>query len=459
MIGPRLHDWYENVNEKYGRIARVAPNVLITSSPEFWTRVNRKAGYKRSDWYYQALRFEHRRDNVFTQTDDAKHDKRRKQMAPGYSGRENHALEAAIDARVQEFVQLIKSKYLSTEQRVVPMECAKKVQYFTLDVISSVGLGRSFGMLVSDRDVQDYIKSSEEGLYMATVFMALGISWLAHVPCLGRILAPSPKDPTGFGKMIATCFRYVDQRAADPTDERSDMLASFIRHGLTGDELRTEAAEQVVAGSDTTSSAINGVFLHLVANPRVQRKLQREIDEAVQSGDSSPLSASGIIPHERARQLPYLQAVIRESMRVRPPVVNIFSKNVPPGGDTVTVDGQSVFIPGGTCIGYSAGAMHHDKALYGDDAQSFRPERWFEKDAEKLVAMTRTNDLIFGDGKWQCLGKPVAVIELGKIVFETFRNFDMALLRPETPWTARLYGLFSISDFWVQVTERTPQTN
>lgn len=302
------------------------------------------------------------------------------------------------------------------------MECAKKVQYFTLDVISSVGLGRSFGMLVSDRDVQDYIKSSEEGLYMATIFMALGISWLAHVPWIGRILAPSPKDPTGFGKMIATCFRYVDQRAADPTDERSDMLASFIRHGLNGDELRTEAAEQVVAGSDTTSSAINGVFLHLMANPRVQRKLQREIDEVVQSEDSSRLSASGIISHERARQLPYLQAVIREAMRVRPPVVNIFSKNVPPGGDTVTVDGQSVFIPGGTCIGYSAGAMHHDKALYGDDAQSFRPERWFEKDAEKLVAMTRTNDLIFGDGKWQCLGKPVAMIELGKIIFEVRRD-------------------------------------
>ena len=62
--------------------------------------------------------------------------------------------------------------------------------------------------------------------------------------------------------------------------------------------------------------------------------------------------------------------------------------------------------------------MHRDKALYGDDAQSFRPERWFEKDAEKLAAMTRTNDLIFGDGKWQCLGKPVAMMELPKIIFE-----------------------------------------
>lgn len=326
------------------------------------------------------------------------------------------------------------------------MELAKKIQYFTLDVISSVGLGTAFGMLTSDKDVSNFIRSTEEGLYIASVFMALGMSWLTQVPWLGKFLAPSTKDPSGFGKMLATCFSHVDQRAANPTDERSDMLASFIRHGLVGDELRSEAAEQVVAGSDTTSSAIAGVFLHLMTNPRVQRKLQREIDEALQSGGF--VSATGIIPHDRARQLPYLQAVIREGIRVWPPVVNIFSKDVPPGGDTVTVNGKSVFIPGGTCIGYSGVAMHHDKALYGDDAHSFRPERWFEKDPDKLAAMTRANDLMFGYGKWQCLGKPVAQVELNKLIFEvrqdhsyprsrftlteqTFRNFDMALLRPE----------------------------
>lgn len=327
------------------------------------------------------------------------------------------------------------------------MELAKKVQYFTLDVISSVGLGTAFGMLTSDKDVSNFIKSSEEGLYTASVFMALGLSWVAQLPWLGKFLAPSPKDPSGFGKMIGICFDKVDERVANPTDERSDMLASFIRHGLVGDELRTEAVEQVLAGSDTTSSAISGVFLHLMTNPRVQRKLQREIDEALEAGDFQ-MSATGIIPYDRARQLPYLQAVIREGIRVWPPVVNIFSKDVPPGGDTMTVDGKSVFIPGGTCIGYSAVAMHHDKALYGDDAHSFRPERWFEKDTEKLAAMTRTNDLMFGYGKWQCLGKPVAQVELNKLIFEvrqdhsyprsrltlieqTFRNFDMALLRPE----------------------------
>lgn len=66
-----------------GPIARVAPNILTTSSPDVWAHVNNTAGYKRSDWYYNAVRIEHRRDNVFSQTDNAKHDLRRKQMAPG----------------------------------------------------------------------------------------------------------------------------------------------------------------------------------------------------------------------------------------------------------------------------------------------------------------------------------------------------------------------------------------
>lgn len=66
-----------------GPIARIAPSVLITSSPEVWAHVNNKPGYKRSDWYYHAARIEYRKDNVFTQTDPEKHERRRKQMAPG----------------------------------------------------------------------------------------------------------------------------------------------------------------------------------------------------------------------------------------------------------------------------------------------------------------------------------------------------------------------------------------
>lgn len=296
------------------------------------------------------------------------------------------------------------------------MDLAKKIQYLTLDIISSVGLGKPFGMLKEDRDVDDYIKSGEEGLNIVNFSVGVGISWILQTPWIARLVGPSPKDAKGYGKMIGTAYRYVDERVAKPMDARSDMLASFMRHGLTGEELRSEALEQVLAGSDTTASGLRSIMLYLITNPIVYGKLQREIDEAVKTGNAPP--SPDIISTTQASRLPYLQAVIREGLRIWPPVADIFPRDVPPGGDTFVVNDRSYFIPGGTEIGYSAVAMHHDKAVYGEDADHFRPERWLTSDKEKLSAMVRSSELIFGHGKWHCLGKPVAQLELNKTIFE-----------------------------------------
>ncbi|OHE92219.1 cytochrome P450 [Colletotrichum orchidophilum] len=472
IISPNCHEWYAEMNEKHGMhnpmlvawdngdripfgpITRIAPGILITSSPELWAHVNRHPGYKRSDWYYHACRIEYQRDNVFTQTDNEKHEKRRKQMAPGYSGRENLDLEPTIDHRLEELLDLIRSKYLSSDSKVVPMDLAKKIQYFTLDVISAVGLGKAFGMLRTDSDVDDYLKSTEEGLSTVRFACAAGISWIAQSPIIGKFIAPSPTDNNGFGKMISACFRYVEERTKKSTDERSDMLSSFIRHGLSGDELKSEALEQIIAGSDTTAAAIRGTLLQIITNPRVYAKLQREIDEAVRDG-KAPAYGDGIITLGQVKRLSYLQAVIRESLRVWPPVLNIFSRDVPAGGDTVEVNGETHFLPGGVCVGYSGYAMHRSEATYGIDSAAFRPERWFEPDSAKLASMTQTNDLVFGHGNFMCLGRPVAQMELLKTIFEVLRNFELALNDPVRPWRAKnCMGLFVISDMWVQVTER-----
>jgi cytochrome P450 len=332
-----------------------------------------------------------------------------------YSGRENPDLELSINERLHDFINLLRSKYVSTSNSVVPVDLARKVQFFTLDVISGVGLGKTFGMLQSDTDVEGYLQSSEEGLQIANFGLAFSLNWITQAPFFGKFIAPSPQDSKGFGRMMATCFRYVNERVANPTDKQSDMLASFIRHGLQGDELRSEALEQIVAGSDTTATAIRCSLLHIITNPRVYAKLQQEIDEAVRDGKAP---RDDLITHSQTKQLPYLQATIREAMRIWPPVANVFSRDIPPEGDTVRVKGEDVFLPGGACIGYSAFAMHHSTEIYGDDAKVFRPERWFEEDKDKLALMLRTNELIFGHGKFQCLGKAVAQIEIGKVVFE-----------------------------------------
>ena len=100
--------------------------------------------------------------------------------------------------------------------------------------------------------------------------------------------------------------------------------------------------EERLAGSDTTATAIRATLLYLITTPRVLWRLRAEIDEAVNNSRiSNPIKDS------EARALPYLQACIKEGLRIFPPTVGLLSKRVPPEGDTL----NGVFLPGGTDIG------------------------------------------------------------------------------------------------------------
>jgi cytochrome P450 len=171
-----------------------------------------------------------------------------------------------------------------------------------------------------------------------------------------------------------------------------------------------------LAGSDTTATAIRSTMLYLMTSHLAYRKLQEEIDRFIADGQiSSPISDA------EGRKLPYLQAVIKEGLRIYPPVTGLMFKTVPKGGDNF----GGVFVPGGTDIGYCAWGVHHSKAIFGEDADMFRPERWLEADGEKLRIMQSTVDLVFNYGKWQCPGKSIALIELNKIFVEVCLTHPM----------------------------------
>jgi cytochrome P450 len=192
------------------------------------------------------------------------------------------------------------------------MDLAKKIPYFTLDVISHVGLGEPFGDLLADKDQKDYLEASEEGLKIGNTAFALGIGWLPGTPIIGPAISPSEKDASGFGRMMAEARKIVDARRLKSTEGKTDMLASFVRNGVSGDDLFQEAFEQILAGSDTTAAAIRIILLYIISHPRVYRKLQEEIDQFAKKHNS----AEDVISDADARQLPYLSAVVREGLRV-----------------------------------------------------------------------------------------------------------------------------------------------
>ena len=126
-------------------------------------------------------------------------------------------------------------------------------------------------------------------------------------------------------------------------------------------------------------------MLYIITNPRVYSKLLAEIANA---------SPSSPIQDAEARNLPYLQAVIKEGLRIFPPVTGLMTKEVPPGGDTI----HSLFLPEGTKIGYCAWGVFRDKETWGEDSNVFRPERWLEGPSETIQAQESTLELIFGYG-------------------------------------------------------------
>ena len=380
-----------------------------------------RSPYTRSTWFNAATRTEVGRDHVFSQIDEAQHTKRRQQMASGYSGKENLSLESDIDEHVQQLLDLIRSKYLSTTTRYTPMDLGSKIQYFTLDVISKIGFGKAFGDLKADADVDNYISSGRDGLSIIIVVAGLGLTPYLHWPPIARIFGPSEKDATGFGKMMAVARGLIDSRLEKPTSGRSDMLASFIRHGLNRDDLLTESMLQILAGSDTTATAIRATMLYLMTHHRVYKILQAEIDATVASSQAS--TTFDIVSDETLKGLPYLQAVVREGLRMHPPITDVVPKKVPVGGDKFVIDGKEYFFPGGTNISYNAWGLHHDKKIFGEDADCFRPERWLprdssEKEQARVLRMTETVTLNFGSGRFGCLGRGVATMELNKAVAE-----------------------------------------
>lgn len=83
------------------------------------------------------------------------------------------------------------------------------------------------------------------------------------------------------------------------------------------------------AGTETSVTTIRGVLLHMLSSPTVYQRVKQEIADGIKEG-----RISRPITNDQAKAMPYLQAVISEGMRIVPPVINGFAKQVPPGGDT-----------------------------------------------------------------------------------------------------------------------------
>ncbi|KAK4219774.1 cytochrome P450 [Rhypophila decipiens] len=436
-------------------LIRIGPDTLITDDPAIFKRINSPhGGYVRGDWY-AVMRLDPYQDTLIASMNNKFHDDIRARTAAGITGREVPGMEDDIDGVVWDLITLIESKYISSSTADLsnhssdgtkplkssrPMDWAPIAQYFTLDALTKVAYRKDFGHLKTDSDVFAYLKTLQD--------MTLFIAVCSDIPWLGKIflnklslwlIGPKVTDTKGAGAVMGVAKEVVGQRfETDPTGtEHQDMLSSFIRHGLPRRQCEAELPSQFVAGSDTTANILRiGLFM-AATTPRVSSAIRREIDEAVRSNRvSSPIASA------EAKKLPYLQAFIWETLRLNPPVSLLFPKIVPPTGDTL----GGKFVPSGTKIGVDFWSMGRCTDIFGDDPDTFRPERFLEASAEKRDMMEKTTDLIFGYGRYRCLGRNMAWMEMEKVFVE--------LVNPEVPFIRTHYALFLIKDMYMVVTKR-----
>ncbi|KAH8883297.1 cytochrome P450 [Thozetella sp. PMI_491] len=429
----------------YGSLVRVGPNYLVTDDPDVLRKMAAaRTKYRRDDWF-SAIKFDPKMDNMISLLDTAEHDTLKAKVARGYSGRENPDLEASVDSELIRLVDLIRRKYVSVGDNSPRFDFAMISRCFTMDVITRLGYGKAFGHLDEGTDVYGFIAQIDQLLaFLAT---SADIPWIRRFmfSALGlRLFGPKPTDAKGIGKIIGVTKRLIEERFEKGADVRNDMFGSFIQHGLTKRELEGESVLQILAGSDTTASAIRGIMLHILATPVVYHRLKAEIKDAVEQN-----KASSPITYNEAQKLPYLQAVIWEGFRMKCPVVYGHFKVVPPEGDTI----NGLFVPGGTAIGHNSVALTHSQAIFGRDVEVFRPERFLECSEEKKHEMDRAIDITFGGGRWMCAGKSIAHLELNKIFFELLRAFDFQLVNAVTPCKEAGYVVSTHTDMWVRVTE------
>ena len=203
---------------------------------------------------------------------------------------------------------------------------------------------------------------------------------------------------TTAAELDAFVYGLITRRRAEGGD-RGDVLSMLLAardedgQPLSDVEVRDQTMTLIVAGHETTFTALSWTLDLLSRQPDAYQRLRAEV--------AMVLRGSVVGPADLPR-LPYLDAVIQESMRLRPPAWSI--NRIP--FEPFDLDGYH--FPAGTSLIVSPWILHHEPDLWGD-AEAFRPERWLDGSTANLP---RGAYFPFGLGPRMCIGMPLADMEM-----------------------------------------------
>ncbi|USP80045.1 cytochrome p450 monooxygenase [Curvularia clavata] len=429
----KIHSWIQEVHEKYGEAVRVAPaEVSFISAETAWSDVYgfRTGKYKDTGAYLKDPAWYTMPVNgvrSILSADEEAHSRMRRNLSHLFSEKSLRQQESLIRGYVDLLVQRM-SEHAAQGQE---MDLVRWFNFTTFDIISDLSFGEPLYCL----------RDSENHLWVDLILASLAttgplstrkkytlVRLYDRLRDLFQDTSRNEQMRISFARKASEKVqRRLDQLENDGDDGRPDFFGQIMRtkgsseKKLSRLEMDSNSVLFLVAGSETTATALSGFTYLVLRHPDIHAKLVHEL--------RSSFTSLGDINVEKVGKLEYLTACIQEALRMYPPVPTGFPRIVPEGGGEIS----GHYIPGGTSVYISQLAAYQSERNF-KDASKFVPERWIgasEYDADKKEAYNP-----FSFGPRNCLGKNLAWAELRLIIAAIFFAFDLELVNKQQDWMA-----------------------
>ncbi|CAE6446559.1 unnamed protein product [Rhizoctonia solani] len=448
------------LHEKYGKFVRIGPNHISIADPDALEVVYGHSNGLLKPEFYEILQSAKTKD-VFSTRDKAVHTMKRKRVANIYSAQNVLSFEPRVKEHIQRFCVQLDTRceqalrgasgfnWSVKESRAV-LNCCPQFAYLSFDIISDLAVGVPFGMVEGQKD------STPVSLSLASKRNVQGvpiIHLIAEGGKIGLALGPYPfwvqqllirapwnmSDLTNRRNFLETTKALVDARIMRMENERPedqergpDLLDKLFEvrnpdgSPMSRQELDSEALVTIGAGSDTTANSLSALCYYIASNTEVKKRLQEELDSALSSTEDLMKDQSDYTPpsHEQVKDLPYLNACIKEALRLYS-TVGLGLPRVVPAGKTLMVAGE-VFNEGSiiSVPSYST----NRSSVWGSDSEKYRPERWLENGSASLNKYF----VPFSTGPRACIGRNLANMNMLLISAAFFHRYDVELASTST---------------------------
>ncbi|KAF8838204.1 cytochrome P450 [Paxillus ammoniavirescens] len=395
----------------------------------------------RDSWTYVSTPFgravaENMVDKGISWAEGESHRRQRKAFTPAFTNAAIRTLTSVFYDSAYKARDAWDSLIESGGERTV-IEVQNWMNHISLDTVGIAGFSHDFGSLDGKTtpvtDVFNSFGASQESALAAFLFL---LSWtfpvLTKPPTSRTKLVQKLNQEMGeISNVLLTRTREEREARVMGDKEEKSIIGLLIKSESEGATLRLSSEEVIaqakvllVAGYETTSISLTWALIELALNPDVQNKLREELLEFGADPTYDQL----------ANSLPYLDAVVHETLRLHPPIpdaTRIAAEDdiIPLSEPVRTKSGNFVdhiSVAKGTVIVVSKMCINRSAVIWGPEAKEFRPARWLEGHGipgKAKEVQGHRHLLTFGDGPRACIGKGFAIAEFKSVLSVLVKNF------------------------------------